>query len=194
MHLGDVLGSLGAEHDLPVVRARDQRHNLLEVRPVGTDAEAERLASLVYRKVRPRDRRLAGVLHRSIGELGANVADHAGSVGFVAAQTMPRREELVLAVADSGMGLLRTLTRRGATDHRRAIELAIAPAVSEFDDPARGSGLPATLEAVRELDGSLYLATGDASVRHGPQRRTIRRSETPYQGTVVEVRIPLARA
>ena len=194
MGLGDVLRSLGAEHDLPAVTARDQRANLLEVRPVRTDADADQLASLVYGKVRRRDPGLAGALHHSLGELGANVADHAGSVGFVAAQTMPRRDELVLAVADSGAGLLQTLAHRGANDHLHALELAVAPAISEFDDPARGSGLATTLDAVRELDGSVYLATGDASVRHGPHRRTTRRAEAPYHGTVVEVRIPLTRA
>jgi hypothetical protein len=191
MRLGEVLDSLGADHDLPVVSARDQRENLLEVLPVRSDADADRLAALVYGKLRRRDRQLASALHRSIGEVGANVADHAGTMGFVAAQTMPRRDELTLAVADSGVGLLHTLVRRGARDHTHAIELAIAPAVSQFDDPDRGLGLPSTLEAVRELAGTLYIATGDASVRHGPRRRTFLRSDVPFPGTVVEARIPL---
>jgi hypothetical protein len=191
MRLGDVLESLDARHDLPVVSARDQRGNLLEVLPVNSDADADRLAALVYGKLRRRDRQLASALHRSIGEVGANVADHAGTVGFVAAQTMPRRHELTLAVADSGVGLLHTLARRGARDHTHAIELAITPAVSQFDDPDRGLGLPSTLEAVRGLAGTLYIATGDASVRHGSRRRTFLRSEVPFPGTVVEARIPL---
>jgi hypothetical protein len=191
MRLGEVLTSLGAEHDLPSVSARDQRSNLLEVLPMDTEADAERLAALVYGKVHRRDPRLAVALHRSIGEVGANVADHAGTVGFVAAQTMPRRDELILAVADSGVGLRHTLARRGAGDDAQAIELAVAAAVSQFDDPDRGLGLPTTLAAVRELDGSLYIASGAASVRHGPHRRRFLRSERAYQGTVVEARIPL---
>jgi hypothetical protein len=192
MRLGEVLSSLGADHDLPVVSARDQRANLLEVLPVRSDADADRLAALVYGKLRRRDRRLASALHRSIGEVGANVADHAGTIGFVAAQTMPRRNELTLAVADSGVGLLHTLAGRGARDHAQAIEYAVAPAVSRFDDPDRGLGLPRTLEVVRELSGSLYIATGDASVRHGPHRRRFLRSDLAFPGTVVEARIPLS--
>jgi hypothetical protein len=194
MRLGEVLSSLGSEHDLPEVSARDQRANLLEVLPMRSEADAEQLAALVYGKVCRRDRRLAAALHRSIGEVGANVADHAGTVGFVAAQTMPRRDELILAVADSGVGLRHTLARRGASNDAQAIELAVAAAVSRFDDPDRGLGLPTTPAAVRELEGSLYIASGAASVRHGPHRRRFLSSDTAYQGTVVEARIPLAGA
>ncbi len=192
MRLGGLLDSLGAEHDLPTVAERDQRANLLEVTQVRSDSDADSLAALVFGKLRRRDRTLATALHRSVGEIGANVADHARAVGFVAAQTMPRRDELTLAVADCGVGLLHTLAHRGAADDAQAIDLAVLPSVSRFDDPDRGLGLPTTLEAVRALSGSLYIASGSASVRHEPRRRRFQYAARPFPGTIVEARVPLA--
>ena len=139
MHLGAVLHGLGATHDLPAVAERDQRGNLVELTAIRTGADADRLAELVYHKLVRHDPELASALHRSIGEVGQNVPEHAAAVGYLAAQRMPRRNELLVAVADAGVGLLRTLAHRGAVDHAEAVALATEPAVSEFDGPTRGA-------------------------------------------------------
>ena len=147
MRLGAVLRSLGATHDLPATIERDQRANLVELTAIRTGEDADRLAALVFHKLERHDPELASALHRSIGEVGQNVPEHAAAVGYLAAQTMPRRNELLVAVADAGVGLLHTLARRGAADHAAAVALATEPAVSEFDGPTRGAGLPTTLRA-----------------------------------------------
>lgn len=193
MRLGSVLNDLGAEHDLPAaLRERDQRTNLIELTPIRTEADATRLAALVFRKLKPHDPDLADALHRSIGEIGVNVPDHAGTIGFMAAQTMPRRKMLLVAVADAGTGLLNTLADRGAADHEQAIELATQPAISEYDDPTRGGGLPTTLRLIRAVQGSVYIASGDAGIRHYAASRRFSSCERAYHGTIVEARIPLS--
>lgn len=191
MRLGAVLDRLGAAHDLPSVVERDQRANLVELTVIETPRDVSRLADLVFRKLRGHDPQLAAALHRSLGELGQNVPEHAATVGFVAAQTLSRRQELLVAVADAGRGLLATLARRGAADHAAAVALATEPDVSEFDEPTRGAGLPTTLRTVREVGGSVYLASGDAAVRHRRRGVLRTRADWAYPGTLVEVRIPL---
>lgn len=191
MRLGQVLTDLGAEHDLPTVRERDQREHLVELAAIDGEAAADRLAALVYRKLRPTDRELARALHKSVGEIGENVADHAGTVGFMAAQTLPRRHELLLAVGDAGVGMLATLAHRGASDHENAIELAIRDDVSRYDEPDRGGGLPTALRLIGGESGNVYIATGTASIRHFPTTRRYLHCDLPYQGTIVEARIPL---
>lgn len=191
MRLGRVLADLGAEHDLPVVRERDQQQHLVELAAIDSEAAADRLAALVFRKLRAANLELARALHKSVGEIGENVPDHAGTIGFMAAQTLPRRHQLLLAVGDAGVGMLATLAHRGATDHEDAIELAIRDDVSQYDEPDRGAGLPTALRLIGQESGNVYIATGTASVRHFPTTRRYLHSAQSYQGTIVEARIPL---
>jgi hypothetical protein len=192
MRLGRTLSALGASHDLPTVREFDQRANLLEVTALHGPAEVRRLAALVFDKVAAVHQGLAVALHQGLAELGANVHEHSGTIGFMAAQTMPRRRELRLAVADAGAGLQATLARRGAVDDRSAILKALR-GTSQFDGPERGTGLPTTVALVTALGGSVYLTSGDASVRAFARARRHGAAVVPYQGTVVEARIPLDR-
>jgi hypothetical protein len=196
MRLGRMLTAAGAAHDLPDVAEHDQSEHLVELARIETEGDAARLARLVDRKVRPHDPELARALHGSIGEVGANVPDHAITVGFMAAQTMRRRRTLVVAVADAGPGLLATLAAAGAADHEQAIEYATTPAVSQFADPSRGTGLPTTLRLIAGVGGSVYIASGDRSIRHHAHTRrfgAVHGGDYVYPGTIVEVRIPLDR-
>jgi hypothetical protein len=191
MRLGRMLDELDVNHDLPHRRERDQSEHLLELREIDSGTAAERLAALVYRKVRPLDAALAKALHQSVGEIADNVPDHAASVGYLAAQTLPRRRQLWLAVGDAGVGMRATLAARGAGDDEQAIVLATRDHVSRFDDPDRGIGLPTALRLVKGRGGSVYIATGTASVRHFPRTRRFLASPKPYPGTLVEARIAL---
>ncbi len=193
MRLGHLLDEYGVAHDLPAARPeRDQRENLIELAIVDGEQAAARLARLVYRKLAPVDGALARALHKSFGEIGANVPDHSGTIGFMAAQTLPRRRELLVAVADAGIGMRRSLEHRGAVDDERAIELATSPNVSRYDDADRGRGLPTALHLIGLQRGSLYIATGTASIRHFPTTRRYLSAAQPFPGTIVEARIPLS--
>jgi hypothetical protein len=191
MRLGRMLDALGVHHDLPHRHERDQSEHLLELSEIDSGGAADRLAALVYRKTRPLDAALAKALHQSVGEIADNVPDHAASLGFMVAQTLPRRRQLLLAVGDAGVGMYATLVARGAMDDEDAIVLATRDHVSRFDDPDRGVGLPTALRLIKGRGGSVYIASGTASVRHFPRTRRFLASPTPYPGTLVEARIAL---
>lgn len=186
MRLGDVVARLGGDHDLPDVAAQDRPEHLVEVARLSTPDDVRRLAALVHDRVAELDAVLAGALHQGVAEMGENVCDHARSVGYVAAQTIPRRGELRFAVADPGVGLLATLSGRGATSDRVAIELALA-GVSRTG--RRGTGIPQTVRAVTSLGGYFYLASGDAATMVN-QRRSVHSGGFRFRGTIVEGRVP----
>jgi hypothetical protein len=194
MRLGRVLAGLEATHDLPVARAHDREEDLIEVMPLDSPGTVDRLARLVYRKVLPRGKELAAALHRSVGEVGENVMDHSGTIGYLAAQTLPRRRELLIAIADAGVGMLATLAHRGVLSDEDAIALATRERVSRYDEPDRGRGLPSALHHIGRQAGSLYIASGTAAIRHFPTTRRYLRADAGFEGTIVEARIPLAEA
>lgn len=187
MHLGHVLAELGVEHDLTEVAELDRREDLLELRAVRTEEDALALARLVHSRV-AHDPAAAEALFAAVAEMAMNVADHAGEVGYVAAQTLPTSGYVRFAVADAGVGLLATLAGRGARTHRQALHLAL-DGTSRFADPSRGSGLRCTVREVSRFRGVLFLASGTAAVRStSPERedRDDRRLRTPFSGTLVE--------
>lgn len=190
MRLNSTLDSLGAAHDLPSV-VEHHNSDLLEVSPIASPDDVRKLGALVHRKVRSVDPHLASALFESLGELGANVCEHADTIGFVAGQTMPGLNELRFAVADAGNGLQATLARRGAVTDHTAIGLAL-DGVSRFDDPDRGGGLRRTAALVNELNGYVYVATGAASVRETGSGRTADTCPYPFTGTLIEAVIPLS--
>ena len=185
MRLGLVLSELGTQHDLPVSRERDQREHLIEVSVVDGDRAAARLAALVFRKLRPVDLELARALHGSVAEIGANAPEHSGTIGFMAAQTLPRRNELLLAVGDAGVGIRATLAHRGAENDERAIELATRERVSRSTNRTAARACRPRSGSSPAQRGSLYLATGTASIRHFGSTRRYLAAASPYPGTIV---------
>jgi hypothetical protein len=189
MRLGHLVTELGGRHDLPAVSDTTRVEHLVEVARLQTHRDVTRLATLVHNRVAELNAALAHALHQGVAEIGQNVCDHAQSIGFVAAQTIPRRGELRFAVADPGVGLLATLRPRGADSDRRAIDLALH-GVSRLG--RRGTGLPSTVTAVTSLGGYLYIASGASSAMLTPNRHAT--SDGPaFSGTLVEGRVPTGR-
>jgi hypothetical protein len=191
MKLGEVVSSLGGTHDLPAVTASRRVEHLVEVAWLRTSVDVDALAAMVHSRVVELDADLAHALHQGVAEIGQNVCDHAQSVGFVAAQTIPRRGELRFAVADPGVGLWATLRPRGASSDGHAIDLALH-GVSRLGGGGRGTGLPSTVRAVTHLGGYLYLASGVSATMLTRQRRTTS-DGPPFAGTLVEGRVPTGR-
>lgn len=191
MRLGHVLADLDAGHNLPDVREHDRQEDLIEVTGMDSASAVERLARMVFRKLRPRGLELAGALHRSVAEIGENVMDHSGTIGYLAAQTLPRRRQLLIAIADAGVGMRTTLAHRGAATDEDAITLATQEHVSRYDEPDRGRGLPSALGLIAREAGSLYIASGTAAIRHFPTTRRYLAADDGFAGTIVEARIPL---
>ena len=192
MHLGRVLDELGVAHDLvDVVPEADRVLDLLEVRRVTTEADALALARLVHGRTAAGDPVAAEALFTGVAELAANVADHAQAPGYVAAQVLPAAGCVRFAVADGGLGLRRTLAGRGARGSRHALHLAL-DGTSRLADPTRGVGLVTVVHEVGRLRGSLFLASGTATVRASGSAaagRAVRADSalrSPFGGTLVE--------
>jgi hypothetical protein len=192
MHLGRVLDGLGVEHDLPTgVLEHDRQADLLEVRPVRSEDDARALAALVATKVRPDSAPASDVLFSCVAEMALNVADHAGAVGYVAAQTLPQVGAIKFAVADAGRGLRATLSVRGAGSDDEAVRMALS-GLSRLDAPGRGTGLPTTLRELTALEGSMFLLSGEAAVTASGSGRVRAPVEAPFPGTLVQgvLRLP----
>jgi hypothetical protein len=192
MRLGRLLDAVGAAHDVPTVRERDLRTELLEVTMLQGPDDVRRLAELVHDKVRATDAAAAAALYDCLAELGSNVYDHAGTVGFAAAQTLPRTGYVRFAVGDAGVGLLSTLRGHDARTHRDAIALALS-GTSRLPDRDRGRGLPSTLELVSGFGGSLHVVSGTASVNATSTGRTHRDVLVAYGGTLLQGSVRTAR-
>ena len=195
MHLGRVLDDLGVEHDAPTgVLEHDRHADLLEVRPVGSEDDARALAALVATKVRPDSAPASDVLYACVVEMALNVADHAGAVGYVAAQTLPQVGAIKFAVADAGRGLRATLSVRGAGSDHQAMRMALSGR-SRLDAPGRAPACPRRCASCA-LEGSLFLLSGGAAghrIRQRPGPRAGRRAvpRDPRAGRAAPARLAL---
>jgi anti-anti-sigma regulatory factor len=189
MHLGRLIEQFGGEHTLPSVRERDLHDSLLEVQPLATERDVRDLTALVYRRVYGHDPEVAHALYVALAEVGSNVCDHAQSIGFMAAQTIAEHGVLRFAVADAGVGLLGTLTGRGATDDRTALNMALS-GTSRSDLPGHGTGLPRTVDIVSALGGEILLASGSAATRATGRGRQHHQLADRFTGTIFEGAVP----
>jgi hypothetical protein len=189
MHLGQLLDRFGAEHELPVVRERDLRGRLLELCELRTREDVRVLTELVFDRVAAEDAEVAHALHLALAEVGGNVCDHSQTIGFMAAQTIPELGVLRFAVADSGVGLFSTLARRGATDDRSALGMALS-GTSRSTEPGHGTGLPTTVAIVSSLGGQILLASGTAATTATARGRLHRQLDAGFAGTIFEGSVP----
>lgn len=156
MHLGEILESLGIEHNLPAVQETPLEDTLLELRTFSTESDGEALANLVFEKATnaiESGSPNAHVLHEGICELAGNVCFHARvDHGFAAAQTY--QGSIVFAVGDGGVGIKQSLeSTHQPASAREALELAITYGVSGTGEQGRGSGLHYVLESVTAGSG-----------------------------------------
>ena len=194
MHLGAIVEHFGGSHDLPV-RARElnRRDSLLEVTELATGSDVRQLSGLVYDRVAGQDAEIAHALHTALAEIGSNVCEHSGTVGFMAAQTLPSQGVLRFAVADAGVGLYGTLVDQGAEDDRMAITMALS-GTSRKQGPGRGTGLPTAVTVVSRLGGEVLVASGSAVATANARGRRYAELGHGFVGTLFEGWIPVSVA
>ena len=141
--------------------------------------------------MRPDSAPASDVLFSCVAEMALTVADHAGAVGYVAAQTLPQAGAVKFAVADAGRGLRATLSVRGAGSDDEAVQMALS-GWSRLDAPGRGTGLPTTLRELTALEGSMFLLSGEAAVTASGGGRVREPVEVSFPGTLVQgvLRLP----
>jgi hypothetical protein len=195
MGLDETLASLGAEIFLPSVRARELGNVLLETTRFSGHRGAGALAQMVHALIEPHDADAANALHNGLCEAGINVVDHSRRHGgFLAAQITHHGRRLSFAVSDSGIGLMRSLEKKGATSDAAALHLAVRPGVSEHDDPGRGVGLSDMVRELSRLGGHLHLTSGRSSLVVSERGEDGRLTPQVVTGTHLQGVIPLRHA
>lgn len=187
---------------------REGEATLLEVTSIQEPSDVHRAVSRVKGRT---DRLLVGRLGYNLlaadrftvalAEICQNIVDHSGSGGVVAAHYYPPRRgrgTVRLAVADTGIGVRRSLTPRyaarfeGGWDDRTAVRLAFRRWVSRFDEKGRGMGLKLVAEMVRGWGGRLLLRSGTAAYAifpgWGPRPR--RSDLADFPGTQINIFLP----
>ena len=155
---------------------------------------ADRVFGLISRQVRVNARRV----EECIVELVDNFSQHSEEdLAACAVQWYPNMELLTFAIGDCGIGIRSSLATserfRGVLqmEHREAAIKALEPGVGRKHEG--GMGLSDVLETVRELDGYLFLSTGDGWVR--ARRNDVRFGTQEYNlsGVQIELSIPTGR-
>ena len=139
-----------------------------------------------------------------LSEVCANAAEHgASSVGAYAAVQAyhhivsgPRRrgEEVLIAIADGGVGVRETLSRNPkyaehTTTDNDALRLALEMGVSGTGEIGRGGGLALVARIAADSGGSLSLRSGTGRVTVYEDRKSSR-NVPRFPGTFVRVSLP----
>jgi anti-sigma regulatory factor (Ser/Thr protein kinase) len=169
----------GARH-LPVLQFRDSKGQ--------TDA-VDRLIDQLSRNAQLTKDQLQAI-EWSINEITDNVINHSESAtgGFVQSCLFNRRRVIEFLVADSGIGIPRSL---GIKDHEVALERAIQEGVTRNKATNQGNGLFGVYRIALVANGQFNLQSyfGNMSVFEGDVRFA---AETiPYSGTFVRWSISL---
>jgi anti-sigma regulatory factor (Ser/Thr protein kinase) len=104
----------------------------------------------------------------ALAELTNNVWDHSErtDTGLLGFQVQNRKFTIV--IADLGIGILESLRRNplhsSIRTHSAAIEKALVPGVSRFEDISRGTGFIDFLSVVTDLHGKARLRTGNIAL------------------------------
>lgn len=141
----------------------------------------------------------------ALSEACQNIVEHAGTGGWVAAQTYTYRRRLggrrvvVIAVSDAGMGFRRSLEPTQAKrygDRWRdgtAVEAALIHSVSRFRDPGRGQGYAWMRRYVARWDGKIAVRSGTARLAIVPSwddEDPLKEHLPFFPGAQVQVTIP----
>ncbi len=148
----------------------------------------------------PEQSGLFDVIEYSVSELALNVNQHARATGFAMAQYTPRTDLARVAIADHGIGILRSFTENGSpvckpgwTD-TDAISAALQPKISSklhlpspWGDPVNaGVGLTLLKELCVQTGGHFFLASGNGVFLQmaGSGQAQIKTLPSYFQGTI----------
>jgi hypothetical protein len=111
-------------------------------------------------------RRIAAQFAAALGEMVSNVHEHSGAPASGVAAFMAQGDAFELAVADSGIGVLKSLRScadyAALTDDGKALRLALTDGVSRYGaQSGRGAGFRPIFVGLANLAGMLRFRSGD---------------------------------
>jgi len=136
-------------------------------------------------------------LIRFMIELFQNIPQHSNATGEAEdphgiAAMHDFADGVVLAIADKGVGMRKSLSLRGEpfeTD-ADALDAIVLQGLSRFVDPGRGAELLRILKMIRSWDGTLAIRTGSALFHHDPTRGGDIYDVAPFPGVQIALVIP----
>ena len=146
----------------------------------------------------PLDESPRRTLIRIMLELFQNIPQHSNATGDVAdphgvAAMQDYRDGLVLAIADSGVGMRTSLSLRGEESvgsDAEALDAVVLRGLSRFRDPGRGQELMRIFRMVRSWDGTIAIRSGSALLYHDPERGAEVHDVAPFPGVQIALCIP----
>ncbi|UCC85287.1 MAG: hypothetical protein JSW46_10405 [Gemmatimonadota bacterium] len=192
-------------------RSATESDALLEITPIRShqdvhdvvDRVRERAAAILGRRLGYPP---PAVLHFSVilSEVCQNIVEHAGTDGWVSAQTYNWKQRLgrqvvVIAVMDVGMGFRGSLAREHAQRYgdrwsdETALEAAFLHGVSRYRDPGRGPGLQGIRKQVTRWNGLFTIRSGTARIAEVPdwiEREPISSGLPDFPGAQIQVVLP----
>lgn len=110
--------------------------------------------------------------------------------GYVCSQYFPKKEEIRIMIADTGIGIHKSLTTHPNTKHshlneREAVEKSIERNIT--NSAGRGFGLWATAEMIRENKGKLIIHSGHHQLVCKNNKEIIKTA--PWKGTYTYLKI-----
>lgn len=203
--LFDALKSTGAEVDDRGVPAHEGDKTILSITSFRTESDVSDITNRSYERLREMDLLgpgLAPTISESFSELAMNAAQHSeseiGAFACVQLYEFERGPQFTCAVADGGIGVLRSLQRNPNLPRRvhydwDALELAVRERVSGKRDPNRGIGLYGVCEDLRQPGRSLLLHSGLGSIEITAEQDIFRletRRTRLFPGTFAFLSIP----
>lgn len=137
------------------------------------------------------------VLDYCLEEMLRNVDDHAESPvnALLQAQYYENRHEVVMAIADTGYGILRSLRQwhQNLDSDFDAVKAAMQPGVSGRNTKKgtnAGLGLTVSSRLITRMGGTFQLVTGSAALEVKSKTEEIRALRVPWQGVIVTMIVP----
>lgn len=133
------------------------------------------------------------LLRMWITELLTNANDHSDSKeGFwVCGRYNPYRRDIRICVADSGIGIRKSLVDSGklpaSIDDAQSIEKAIEAGMTSRPGKTGGLGLKHISSYVKSHDGSMTICSGTGKLYVARGTKRIKHQHKKYQGTLVNV-------
>jgi hypothetical protein len=168
------------------------------------DPIAGKIASVIAGTTDPHDE-VFQLIQFSVGEIVANVRQHAGRHGFISGPFVERKGWARIGIADCGVGILESFRQNesphyweGMT-HLDALKTAMRPWVSSKNhlltgtygaSPNHGIGLKMVLRMCLESGGLMLVASGESAFYQAANGRSTFEQlpgKTTLPGTVVSV-------
>jgi len=139
---------------------------------------------------------VSGAFEWTLNEIGGNVLHHAQSeLGFIQVNSFPRNSKLSIVVADSGIGVPKSLRERFSdiANDRVAVETAVQKGVTSKPNFGQGNGLAGSVAIAVQSNAFFSLTSGGGRLVVENGVLTVRDFMPPLYGTVVEIQLPTDR-